>query len=180
MKAVEHLRILADYNAWMNARLLDSAERLSVAERRSDLGAFFGSIDATFNHLLIGDSIWLRRFASDIGKAATFLRERQSDLAPGAPLDGQVAADPAAIRRLRQEIDTVISGWVDLLDGAQLEHTLAYTNTQGRPFKRNLGALAVHFFNHQTHHRGQISTLLFQSGIDAGITDLLARIPELD
>ena len=55
MKAVEHLRILADYNAWMNARLLDSAERLSVAERRSDLGAFFGSIDATFNHLLIGD-----------------------------------------------------------------------------------------------------------------------------
>ena len=45
-------------------------------------------------------------------------------------------------------------------------------------FKRSLGLLLVHFFNHQTHHRGQVSTLLFQNGIDPGITDLLQVTPE--
>ena len=32
----------------------------------------------------------------------------------------------------------------------------------------------THFFNHQTHHRGQITTLLSQLGRDAGVTDLMA------
>jgi uncharacterized damage-inducible protein DinB len=41
-----------------------------------------------------------------------------------------------------------------------------------------LGPLLTHFFNHQTHHRGQASTLLHQFGVDVGVTDLLALIPD--
>jgi uncharacterized damage-inducible protein DinB len=36
----------------------------------------------------------------------------------------------------------------------------------------------AHFFNHQTHHRGQLTTLLFQRGVDPGVTDLI-WLPEL-
>jgi uncharacterized damage-inducible protein DinB len=36
----------------------------------------------------------------------------------------------------------------------------------------------VHLFNHQTHHRGQASTLLSQAGVDIGETDLLALIAD--
>ncbi|MEZ5653962.1 MAG: DinB family protein [Burkholderiaceae bacterium] len=179
MNAIAHLKALADYNLWINARLLDAAERLSTDERNRDLGAFFGSINGTFNHLMIGDSIWLRRFATAEGRAAAFLAEHESTLAPLAPLDGIVETDAAALRRRRQDIDALISDWVGRLDTDQLDRALAYRNTQGRPFSRQLGLLALHFFNHQTHHRGQISTLLFQSGIDPGVTDLLARIPEI-
>jgi uncharacterized damage-inducible protein DinB len=32
--------------------------------------------------------------------------------------------------------------------------------------------LVVHLFNHQTHHRGQLTTLLNQLGCDPGSTDL--------
>ncbi|MCA9592923.1 MAG: hypothetical protein KC776_06415, partial [Myxococcales bacterium] len=31
-------------------------------------------------------------------------------------------------------------------------------------------------FNHQTHHRGQITTLLVQQGCDPGVTDLVAML----
>ena len=50
----------------------------------------------------------------------------------------------------------------------------------GDKMSKELGALMVHFFNHQTHHRGQVSTLLFQAGVDIGVTDLLAVIPNTE
>ena len=31
---------------------------------------------------------------------------------------------------------------------------------------------AVHLFNHGTHHRGQLTTLMKQAGVDPGVTDL--------
>lgn len=34
----------------------------------------------------------------------------------------------------------------------------------------------THFFNHQTHHRGQVTTLLMQAGVDVGVTDLIALV----
>jgi uncharacterized damage-inducible protein DinB len=37
---------------------------------------------------------------------------------------------------------------------------------------------ANQLFTHQTHHRGQITTLLFQAGQDPGATDLFAMLNE--
>ena len=178
MQAINLLKLHADYNRWINERLLDAAQRLTAAERERDLGAFFGSVDGTLNHLLVGDSIWLRRFSSADGPAADLLRARADTLCPEGPLDGTVARGEAEIRARRGAIDTLVSDWVAHLDERQVASTLAYRNTAGRPFRRPLGLLALHFFNHQTHHRGQLSTLLFQAGIDPGITDMLALIPD--
>ena len=55
--------------------------------------------------------------------------------------------------------------------------SLQYTNTKGIVWRRNFASLVFHFFNHQTHHRGQATTLLSQAGQDVGVTDLLALIP---
>ena len=55
---------------------------------------------------------------------------------------------------------------------------LSYKNMSGVDSSRNFGELILHFFNHQTHHRGQVSTLLSQHGIDIGVTDLLSLIAE--
>jgi uncharacterized damage-inducible protein DinB len=49
---------------------------------------------------------------------------------------------------------------------------------RGEVQKKNFGSLLLHLFNHQTHHRGQVTTLLSQLSIDIGVTDLLECIPD--
>lgn len=72
----------------------------------------------------------------------------------------------------------MIINWVAALTDDELSTTLSYHNTKGVASKRRYSSLVVHFFNHQTHHRGQTTTLLSQAGVDVGVTDLLALIPE--
>lgn len=65
MLGPEYCMTMAQYNRWMNRKLYEAAGRLSDAERRRDLGAFFRSIHGTFNHLVWGDSIWFGRFVGE-------------------------------------------------------------------------------------------------------------------
>jgi uncharacterized damage-inducible protein DinB len=79
---------------------------------------------------------------------------------------------------LRQNLDTLIINWGQEITVIDLNYHLTYTDTKGKKYTKNYGQLIQHFFNHQTHHRGQVSTLLNQQGIDLGITDLLKIIPD--
>ena len=76
----------------------------------------------------------------------------------------------------RQWLDQVIIDWAASIREEDLDHLLDYRNSKG-PNRREFFSLLMHFFNHQTHHRGQASTLLSQAGVDIGDTDLLFRIP---
>ena len=60
----------------------------------------------------------------------------------------------------------------------QLENNLQYTDTKGNSYNKNFGQLIHNLFNHQTHHRGQATTLISQEGLDVGVTDWLAILPE--
>ena len=89
-------------------------------------------------------------------------------------------AGSAALKELesaRIKMDGVIKKFSSELTSKVLSSSLSYNNTKGEPFSKNLGHLIQHFFNHQTHHRGQVSTLINQVGIDIGVTDLLIGIP---
>jgi len=174
------VQLHAKYNQWINERLYDTAERLTDAERRADQGAFFGSVLGTFNHLIVGDSIWLRRFLSAPIPACETVKASALAWLPEPPsLDAMLYPDWTNLRATREQIDQFLIQWTSSLTSENLDHTLNYRNTQGRPFARPLGQLLVHFFNHQTHHRGQVTTLLFQSGVDPELTDLLAVIPDV-
>ncbi len=179
---IDHLvavQLHAKYNQWINQRLYDTAERLTDEERRIDQRAFFGSILGTFNHIVVGDSIWLRRFLDAKIPASESMKEETLQWLPEPPtLDAVLYPQWPELRAVREQIDAFILQWTDRLCSEDLDSTLNYTNTQGRPFARPLGPLLVNFFNHQTHHRGQVSTLLFQSGVDPELTDLLAVIPD--
>ena len=74
-------------------------------------------------------------------------------------------------------LDAVIKDWAAALTDAELASALDYANVKGVSASKRFGSLVVHFFNHQTHHRGQTTTLLYQAGVDVGLTDLLALIP---
>ena len=174
----EAAALMADYNRWMNARLYDAAASLPAAELVADRGAFFGSLLATLNHIAVADTIWLQRFAQH---PAGFAALRPlADLPRPGSLRQELAADLPRLRAYRDRLDAIILAWVPELTPQHLSAPLAYTRTDGLVGKRNFGALLLHFFNHQTHHRGQATTLLSQAGVDVGVTDLVARVPSLE
>ena len=170
--------LMADYNRWMNDRVYDAAATLDDAALTADKGAFFGSILATLNHIAIADTIWLHRFAQHpasfaaLGAIAAFPMPMS--------LSQSLAPDLAGLRQYRRRIDDIVTQWVVELTPEHLSVDITYGNMAGVRSSRNFGALLQHFFNHQTHHRGQVTTLLSQSGVDVGVTDLLAVIPQGD
>ncbi|MFL6692808.1 MAG: DinB family protein [Ramlibacter sp.] len=170
---LDNYRWLARYNAWFNERLYDACERLPDAERRRDRGAFFGSVHATLNHLLWADKLWLQRFAAQ-GAAFPALQPGLLALPAGAVHGTLLHEDWPALRVDRRALDAAIEAWVGDMPPEWPATTMAYTNMQGVARKHPAWQALTHFFNHQTHHRGQVTTLLAQAGIDAGMTDLVA------
>jgi uncharacterized damage-inducible protein DinB len=170
---LDNYRWLARYNRWFNERLYDACERLSDEERRRDRGAFFGSVHGTLNHLLWADRIWLRRFAAQ-GVTFPSLSEEVLTLPAGASYGTVLHEDWAALREARRRLDEAIETWTrDMPPGFPVA-TMRYANTAGIPREHPAWRAMTHFFNHQTHHRGQLTTLLMQAGVDPGVTDMVA------
>lgn len=168
--------LLASYNTWMNERLYATAATLPAAEIARDRGAFFGSVLGTFNHLVVADTIWLKRFAGHPARHAALDPVRAWAM-PKA-LDEWPFDRLDALAAHRRRLDAIIEEWIAGLSDDDLAQVLHYDNTRGKSFERTLSSLLLHFFNHQTHHRGQVTTLLSQAGVDVGVTDLLALIPD--
>jgi uncharacterized damage-inducible protein DinB len=169
-------RFLAQYNRWFNLRLYAACDGLSDAARQQDSGAFFGSIHRTLNHLIVADQIWLRRFV-DCGTARGIAWPVLTDairMPAHHPLGQPLHADWPALCAHREVLDTAIEAWLADAPVDMAGWTMAYANTQGTPRQHPLWQALTHFFNHQTHHRGQVTTLLSQQGVDVGVTDLIA------
>jgi len=178
MSEVSNLRLMAQYNQWMNDTLYTAASGLSDEQLRAERGAFFGSILATLNHLMVGDIIWLQRFASHPADYESLAHLHR--IPPPPALNAILFDEFDELQMQRELLDQLIVDWCDELKTEHLSHPLSYQNTQGVPSTRPFGMLVQHLFNHQTHHRGQVTTLLSQQGMDIAITDLLALIPEVD
>lgn len=152
---------MARYNRWQNDNLLAAADTLTDEGRRADRGAFFGSIHGTFSHLLWGDRIWMHRFAGT-PKPAGGIAESTS-----------MVADWDAFGAERRRFDDVIADWACGLDDAWFATDLTWwSGAAGREVTRPRPALVMHFFNHQTHHRGQIHAMLTAAGAKPSDTDL--------
>ncbi len=169
-------RLLAGYNRWMNERLYARAGELPETELLADRGAFFGSVFGTLSHLVVADTIWLKRFRQHASRPQ--ILAPMDTLETPRMLDARPCADLAALRARREWLDGIIVAWVETLDAATLAMPLEYLTLRGDPFRRPLDGTLLHFFNHQTHHRGQITTLFAQMGVDVGVTDLFVRLPD--
>jgi uncharacterized damage-inducible protein DinB len=155
----------------MNARLYEAAARLPGEALVADRKAFFGSILGTLNHLAVGD----KRFA--VHPAGYAALEPVRNLPMPASLDQILHSDLQSLANHRRSLDQVITEWAGSIAEPDLDQVLHYVNTRGLVAGRNFFGLVMHFFNHQTHHRGQVTTLLAQAGADVGVTDLLVLIP---
>ncbi|TFZ00306.1 DinB family protein [Ramlibacter humi] len=169
---LENYRWLARYNRWFNARLYDACERLDDAGRRQDRGAFFGSIHRTLNHLVWADRMWLGRMAA-LGPFQS-LTPGVLALPQGAVHETVLYEDWSELRKARAELDDAIVAWTLEMDARRPLAVMRYANTKGVKREHAAWRAMTHFFNHQAHHRGQVTTLLVQAGVDPGVTDLIA------
>jgi uncharacterized damage-inducible protein DinB len=158
MSPTDHYALMARYNRWMNEKLYAICAGIPDGERKKDRGAFFKSIHGTLNHLLFGDTVWMARFQR---------REVSTRII------AEMHADFAELRAAREAMDARIEGWAQTLAPRWLAAPFTFTSNVDRK-TRTLPAwtLVAQLFNHQTHHRGQLTTLLFQYGIDPGVTDI--------
>ncbi|MDH5748883.1 MAG: DinB family protein [Rhodospirillales bacterium] len=154
-------QVLARFNQWVNGRLYGCAAQLSDEDYRADRGAFFGSVHATLNHILIGDRLWFGRIAGDVPAEIKSLDQILHD-------------DPAALKAAREAMDERIIDIVDGLGDSGLDeeitfHQLSRPGDFIQPARRMLQTV----FNHQTHHRGQVHCLLTQAGIEVPPLDVM-------
>ncbi len=153
-------RMMAAYNSEMNRRLYGAAEQMTDADRRADRGAFFGSLHGTLSHLVWGDHAWMARFAG---------WER---LAGGIKDSPWLFANWAALRAARAKADAGIEAWAGAFAEDWLRGNLVWISGAGTQQTRPVWVTVTHFFNHQTHHRGQAHCLITQHGIRPQDTDI--------
>jgi uncharacterized damage-inducible protein DinB len=158
MTPAAHYRMFGHYNAWANSRLYDAAAQLTTEQYRADRSAFFKSVHGTLNHLLVTDRVWMQRFTG----------------AGDAPsrLDAILFETLDELRAARETEDRRIVDFVEGLDEARIAGTIKYRRVSSpEEFEQQLAPALAHWFNHQTHHRGQVHALL---------TGLVGQAPELD
>lgn len=159
MITTSHSKLMAQYNEWMNSRMYALCASLSDEELHGERGAFFGSIYGTLNHIAYGDLAFMSRFTGNPSVVPD----------PGADLFGTFTR----LRAERATLDNRILGWSESLTRAWLVEPLTYTSKiDGKTRTVPKWVLVTHMFNHQTHHRGQVTTLLSQMGLDIGTTDI--------
>ena len=153
------LEMLASYNGWANERLYAAAAALPAAQYRADGGAFFGSLHGTLNHILVGDRIWMHVFTGEGEKPAA--------------LDAILCDDLPSLAAARRAEDARIISYIGTLHEADLAGTVRYRTVRApADIEQQLAPLLLHFFNHQTHHRGQAHALLTRYGGAAPSLDL--------
>jgi uncharacterized damage-inducible protein DinB len=155
----QHFMMFAAYNQWANNRIYDAALDLTDEEFNRPVGAVFGSMMGTLNHLLVTDRIWMKRFTGE-GDAP-------------AALDAIIHRGLGALRVGREAEDRRIIEWVGALGEKALSGRFTYmTMTDMRTISQRLAPALAHFFNHQTHHRGQAHTILTVLGKSSVTLDL--------
>jgi uncharacterized damage-inducible protein DinB len=160
MKTIQLFSKLSDYNHWMNRKLFAVCEPIPDAVRKRNMHAFFGSVHGTLNHLLLADRLWMSRFQQT---SFTF-----------RSLDQELYSSFSELQHEREKTDQEISDWISSLDESELERSMSFVAVVTQKSHRFKMADALfHFFNHQTHHRGQLTTLLNQLGYDFGVTDFM-------
>ena len=158
MELRTHFRILARYNHIANERLFERCAQLDDGEYRRKRPGSFGSIHGLLNHLLLGDRIWMSRFEG--GCEAT------------PALDSILFDEFASLRTARADQDARIERFFQYLPADFFERSFRYVNNQGKEYVEQAAIAASHFFNHQTHHRGQVHVMLSHAGVAAPSLDL--------
>ncbi len=176
MDLSSNFRMLAHYNQRMNNQLLSACQQLTDEQLHQNTNAFFPSVMAHWNHILFGDLIMLRRLiANNIVEVDA---EVLQQLPVAKKINDTFVTTMDELSALRGLVDTVYIEITQAFTSSTCGEIVKYTTTAGQLIERNVGEFCQHIFNHQTHHRGQLTCILSQFNVDFGCTDLPIVVPE--
>ncbi|HUX36266.1 MAG TPA: DinB family protein [Rectinemataceae bacterium] len=168
-------KLLSSYNQYANGRMNAILEKLDDSQWTREFSGYFKSIKTLCNHLYIADFVWLRRFSGLRRSAYMDDKLLSEDINFGM----DALEDPIDYVSKRKRLDGLIVRFVDGIGPQDLESTLAYKDSGGHDHRKSFGALVLHMFNHETHHRGMISLYLENLGIENDFNSLSEMIEEL-
>jgi uncharacterized damage-inducible protein DinB len=152
---------LYDYNRWANERVMESLRPIGQDVFISNKQASHGSIRGIVTHIAAAEWIWLERWRG--ASPAGLLPESEFETI-------QIASE-----RLRT-IDHEMHQFTSQLTQSDIEGSRGYTTTEGKACSNVLSDMLLHVVNHSSYHRGQITTLLRQSGAVPQPTDFILFI----
>jgi uncharacterized damage-inducible protein DinB len=164
----DDFRLLFEYNAWANERVLERAALLDESPYFETVpGLSFGSLHATLVHILVGEIVWLARWRGE--KPPEAIRDaRQAD---------RLARDEIPTFERLQEMwsdhrESLAAYFASLTDPAT-EAALSYEDQYGNPWSQPVWQLMTHLLNHGTQFRAEAAVRLTQLGQSPGDLDLI-------
>jgi len=176
MNLSSNFKMQSLYNMRMNSQLLDCSSQLSAEKLSEDTKTFFPSIISYWNHLMFGDLIMMNRLAAnEVGNISSIDLDPFPDPVSTKDIYFDNLSD---IENVRSKIDRLIFEWCSTLTDEDCGQILIYRTTEGQEISRIASDVIQHMFNHETHHRGQLTCILSLNGVDYGCTDLPIVVPE--
>ena len=165
MTLLDDLRELFDYNYWARDRQLEACAALNQEQLLRPMGNSFASVRDVLAHLVYAEWIWQERW-----------RGRSPNAGEAQAYSAATFPDLATVRERWQAVEANVRGYLAGLNDAALQQPLSYVNTRGEHWTYRLGDTLFHVVNHQTYHRGQVTTLLRQLGAAAPAIDYLVKV----
>ncbi|MCJ7783608.1 MAG: DUF664 domain-containing protein [Desulfobacterales bacterium] len=167
----ELFQLLAEYNKRTNQEVLGILEGLPQEQLSKDLGSYYSSILGIMNHILVTDATWIRRFANNLPELnavtpqlPTFELKTWKDI---------VWNSLSLFKPVRTSVDEVIGQVFRLVPEDKYNLKIRYQDYKGQEQHKTVWYAFLHFFNHQTHHRGQVAVLLDQLSVENDFSNLI-------
>lgn len=166
----EVFNLMAHYNRKTNLEMLEILDKAAPEVSTKETGSYFHSIIGILNHLMNGDIAWTKRILAQYPQLAAETGELPE--APNPTSQVLTWKDLESLKPVRTAMDDSLTRLVGAIPEAALQDDLKYRNFKGEEQSKKLWLVLQHVFNHQTHHRGQISVLLDQASVPNDYSNL--------
>ena len=166
---------LATYNKSVNQTIIELLEPLKKEQIMMETKAYFPSVFETFLHNFNVDLSLLKNNKDAFGENKALGRSKLISV-DEKTLREEFDCDYRKLFLYRKELDDLILQFVNQLDESKLNTVFLYKNNRGENVGKESWKTLVHWFNHQTHHRGQLSVLLDMIGVDHDYSAMVMRI----
>ena len=158
------LAILSSYGKGVNNKVISILEGISEEKLQQDMKAFYKSILKTFIHMTMADINWFIRLKNLFPASALTRSELLQTTIDD--LQDRVEKNYREIFSIRRAADELFVKFISELPEEDFKKVINYKDRMGNALSNKIGHILLHLFNHQTHHRGAISTMLDMQGID--------------
>jgi uncharacterized damage-inducible protein DinB len=155
---MQRLEMLARYKAWADERLHATLAGVSEPDLAAPSPIFAGSILRTLNHVHLMDVVW----KSHLLGVPHDLTARNPEATP--PL--------SELRDAQREIDAWYIDYAATMTPTACDDVVHFTFIGGGEGTMRREDILLHVVNHTTYHRGHITAMLNQMGVQPQATDL--------